>query len=88
MREEILDRNTKAIIIEVSDVFLAMDVEEIPEDYPREKEKKAHAKVISEVLQQARRDGYRKYLLLTQEEAKARGIDLGLNGMYLLILRR
>jgi len=88
MITEQLNVNTKAVIIEIADVFYNMDVEEIPEDYPEEKEKNAHAKTINDVLQQARKDGYKRYVLLTRKEAEARQQDIGINGMYLIILKK
>jgi hypothetical protein len=83
-----LDDNTKAVVIEVMDVFLEMDVEEIPEGYPEDKEFKAHVKVINDVLMKAKAEGYRKYVLLNHKEAEAKGQNLGINGMYLVILRK
>jgi hypothetical protein len=83
-----LDGNTKAVVIEVMDVFLEMGVEEIPEDYPDDKELEAHVKVINDVLAKAKDEGYRKYVLLNREEAEAKGQNLGINGMYLVILRK
>lgn len=50
MQTEQLDEKTKAIVIEVADIFYEMDVEEIPEDYPREKEKEAHVNAIHKQL--------------------------------------
>jgi len=88
MITEQLNVNTKAVIIEIADVFYSMDVEEIPEDYAEEKEKKAHAKTITDVLQQARKDGYKRYVLLTRKEAEARQQNIGINGMYLIILKK
>jgi hypothetical protein len=79
---------TKAVVIEVMDIFLNMGVEELPENYPAEKEKEAHIKTVAEVLRQARAEGYAKYKLLTREEAEARGQDLGLNGVYLVVLKK
>jgi hypothetical protein len=88
MITEQLNVNTKAVIIEIADVFYNMNVEEIPEDYPEEKEKDAHVKTINDVLQQARKDGYKRYVLLNRKEAEARQQNIGINGMYLIILKK
>jgi hypothetical protein len=86
--EKQLDIGVKAVVIQVSDIFYNMGVEEIPEDYPEDKEFEAHVKTINQVIQKARREGYRKYLLLNHKEAEAKGQDIGINGVYLLILKR
>jgi hypothetical protein len=39
-------------------------------------------------LKKAKAEGYTKYALLTHEEAKAKGQDVGINGMYVLIVKR
>jgi hypothetical protein len=88
MKMEQLNENTKAVIIEIADVFYAMDLEEIPEGYPEEKEFEAHEKVISDVLREAKAEGYTKYVMLTKGEAETKGADLGINGVYLIILRK
>lgn len=88
MKTQQLDENTKAIIIEVMDIFYELDVEEIPEDYPEEKEKNTHVKIISQQLKQARQEGFNKYILLNSQEAKAKGQDLGINGMYLIVVKK
>jgi hypothetical protein len=79
---------TKAVVIEIMDIFYNMGVEEIPEKYPARKEKEAHIKTIIEVIKQARAEGYTRYKLLTREEAEARGQDLGLNGVYLVAFKK
>jgi L-serine deaminase len=88
MQVQQLTENMKAVIIEVADIFYEMDVEEISENYPDKKEFEAHMKVINSVLEKAKAEGYTKYALLTHEEAKAKGQDLGINGMYVLIVKR
>jgi hypothetical protein len=88
MQVKQLTENMKAVIIEVADIFYEMDVEEISEEYPDEKEFEAHKKVINNVLKKAKAEGYTKYALLTHEEAQAKGQDLGINGMYVLIVKR
>lgn len=88
MKEQVVDENRKAIIIEIMDVFYAMDVEEIPEDYPEEKEFEAHLKVINEVLRKAKAEGYKKYKLLSADEVKNTGSDIGINGLYLVLVRK
>lgn len=87
MKTEQLNENTKAVIIEIADVFYGMDVEEIPEGYPEGKEFEAHEKVVSDILKQAKAEGYTKYAMLTKGEAETKGADLGINGVYLIILR-
>ena len=88
MQIEQLDEKTKAIVIEVADIFYEMDVEEIPEDYPREKEEEAHVKAICKQIKKAKQQGYKKYVLWNHEEAEQRGQDLGINGLYLLVVRK
>jgi len=88
MKEQQLDENTKAVIIEVADIFFEMDVEELPEDYPEKKEFPAHIKVVSDVLKKAKQEGYKKWAFYNSKEAEARGQDLGINGVYLIVLRK
>jgi len=88
MQVKELSENMKAVIIEVADIFYEMNVEEIPEDYPKEKEFEAHEKVINSALGKARAEGYTKYALFNHEEAKAKGQDIGINGVYVLIVKR
>ena len=88
MQTEQLDEKTKAIVIEVADIFYEMDVEEIPEDYPKEREEEAHVNAICKQLEKAKNEGYTKYVLYNREESEQRDHDLGINGLYLLILRK
>lgn len=83
-----IDENTKAIIIEVIDIFFEMDVEEIPENYPEEKEAEAHVNAICKQLDEAKKQGYTKYILYNYEEAEEKDLDLGINGVYLLVVKK
>lgn len=88
MIEKMLDADTKAVVLEITDVFLNMNVESIPEDYPKEDEATAHITTITLALRQGRKDGFTRYALYTREEAEARQQDIGRNGLYLLILKK
>jgi hypothetical protein len=88
MQTEQLDEKTKAIVIEIADIFYEMDVEEIPENYPKEKEEEAHVNAICKQLKKAKNEGYTKYVIYNREEAEQRGQDLGINGVYLLVVRK
>lgn len=88
MQTQQLDETTKAVIIEVMDIFNELGVEELPENYPEEKEREAHVKVINQLLKQARSEGYTKYALYNHEEAEAKGHNLGIRGVYLIIFKK
>lgn len=88
MHIEQLDENTKAIVIEIADIFYEMDVEELTETYPEEKECEAHVNVICKQIEQAKKQGYTKCVLWNREGAEERGQDLGINGVYLLVFRK
>jgi len=88
MKEQQLDENTKAVVIEVADIFFEMDVEELPENMPEEKEFPAHVKVVSDVLKKAKHEGYKKWAFYNRAEAEARGQNLGINGVYLIVLKK
>jgi hypothetical protein len=88
LKTQQLDPDTKAIVIEVMDIFNEMDVEELLENADEKEEFRFHVKVIFDQLAKAREEGYKRYALLTRAEAERQGQDLGLNGIYLLVVRR
>ena len=84
-----LDENTKAIIVEVADVFYEMDVEELSEtEGMSDRELIAHQKAINKVFTEARSQGYHQYAFMNHEEAEAQGQDIGTTGLYLMIMKR
>jgi len=88
MQEQILNESMKAVVIQVSDLFYSLGVDELVEGFPEDREIEAYTNLIMEVIQKARAEGYKKYLLMNSEEAKKRGQDLGINGVYLLVFKR
>jgi len=88
MHTEQLDENAKTVVIEIADIFYEMDVDELPEELDMEKEREVHVNVICKQIEQARKQGYTKYVLWNREEAEERGQDLGINGIYLLVARK
>ena len=88
MIEQLLNDNSKAVIIEIMDVFYEMDHDGWNEDITEKEEKDAHIKVIEKQLKKAKQQGFSKWLLLNRNEAEGRKQDLGLNGISLLIFRK
>lgn len=86
MIEEVMGKASKAVIIEIMDVFYKMGYEEWNEDITKEEEEEAHLKVIDEEIKKAKKEGYKRFILLCGEEAKEQ--NLGLNGLSLLVFRR
>ena len=89
MIERAISPDIKAIIIEVADIFYNLpEGKESLEDCSQEEEKEAHILTVSNVIEKAKEEGYKKYVWLNRREAKERGQDLGLNGVYLLIFSK
>ncbi len=78
----------KAVIIQIADIFNYMPYEEFPEDIPWSEEKEYHLRAIEEVVDQARKEGYTKWKLMTRQEAEQRGQNIGINGVYLVLFKK
>jgi len=90
----------KVVVIQTQDIFYRVmkktQMDEIPDETlePEKSkkwdkvEKEVIADIISEELRKAKEEGYTKYAVGDWEDAREIGIDLGLNGMYLLVFKQ
>jgi len=88
MITEQLDRSTKAVIIEIADIFHEMPYEEYPEDLPWKEEEKYHMRVIEKAVKKAQEEGYTHWKFLNKAEAVRAGQNIGKNGIYLLVFKK
>lgn len=89
----------KVVVIQTQDIFYRVmekaQMDEIPDETlePEKSkkwdkvEKEVLANIISEELKKAKEEGYTRYAIGDWENARKVGIDLGLNGMYLIVFK-